>query len=480
MVIACAIIAYALFALPKPDVSLYSTIVDHTINLRHIVSADGMITAGTEVDLGFQQSGQISAINVAVGDSVKKGEILAELNQNSLNVQLEAAQAALAGAKANWADNNTSVTIGYTNAERNAVAAVADAYTKAVNAVENDSDTFFSNPQSLGNPGLLISTQTQGQEIQIETGDVMSHKALNAWAAELKTASSTSAEALVSDAKNYIATITGFMNNLSLAVTAFAQLAPSSVQATVTGDLATMNAATTLLTAATAEITATNNTLLTTTPQNTDALQAKIAQAQASVAAVQTEIVQNDIVAPVDGVITAQTGNVGEAISAAVPSPIIHLISNTPYQVDAYVSESDVATIAVGQEANVTLPAYGSAVIFPATVISVDQSQTVISGAGMYKATLQFDQADSRIRDGMSATAHIVVGENDDVLAVPESAVLNDNGASSVLVLAAGVVKKTPITTGARGVDASGMSTWVEVTGGLSVNQEVITFGQTQ
>jgi HlyD family secretion protein len=55
----------------------------------------GTIVPATEANLGFSTSGQVSEINVRVGDQVEVGQVLAQLDDAEAQVQLAEAQAAL-------------------------------------------------------------------------------------------------------------------------------------------------------------------------------------------------------------------------------------------------------------------------------------------------------------------------------------------------------------------------------------------------
>lgn len=60
----------------------------------------GTIEAEVTADLAFQTLGRVATLNVAAGDRVKAGDVLATLDQVTLNEDLAAAQAALQGAQA--------------------------------------------------------------------------------------------------------------------------------------------------------------------------------------------------------------------------------------------------------------------------------------------------------------------------------------------------------------------------------------------
>ena len=64
------------------------------------VTGSGSVAAARTVDLPFQQSGTITAVLVKVGDTVKTGQTLAQIDDSDLQLQLQQAQANLTAAQA--------------------------------------------------------------------------------------------------------------------------------------------------------------------------------------------------------------------------------------------------------------------------------------------------------------------------------------------------------------------------------------------
>ncbi len=58
-------------------------------------SGTGTLTAVDEVDLGFKSSGQVTKINVAVGDTVKAGDVLAVIDDSSTQIKYTQAKRTL-------------------------------------------------------------------------------------------------------------------------------------------------------------------------------------------------------------------------------------------------------------------------------------------------------------------------------------------------------------------------------------------------
>ncbi len=68
-----------------------------------LVTLEGSVGAGQEVDLGFKVSGRIEKINVALGAHVRAGQVLATLEDKEARAQVKAADAQARGASAQLA-----------------------------------------------------------------------------------------------------------------------------------------------------------------------------------------------------------------------------------------------------------------------------------------------------------------------------------------------------------------------------------------
>ena len=78
-------------------------------NWKQSFTANGNIAAWQEVVIGSELSGQrLTRVNVNVGDEVKRGQVLAEINSETIRADLAAAQASYAEAQAVLADAITN------------------------------------------------------------------------------------------------------------------------------------------------------------------------------------------------------------------------------------------------------------------------------------------------------------------------------------------------------------------------------------
>ncbi len=69
------------------------------MDLTATVAATGSLTAGRPVTLGFTGSGEVTTVEVAVGDRVVPGQVLARLDPRLAQLDLDAAEAALSAAE---------------------------------------------------------------------------------------------------------------------------------------------------------------------------------------------------------------------------------------------------------------------------------------------------------------------------------------------------------------------------------------------
>ncbi|MDP1702928.1 MAG: efflux RND transporter periplasmic adaptor subunit [Aestuariivirga sp.] len=82
----------------------YETIKPVRSNLTVSVTATGTIQPTTQTDISSEMSGVVRSVNVDNNDLIKKGDVLAELDSERYQAQLQSLQASVAGARARLAD----------------------------------------------------------------------------------------------------------------------------------------------------------------------------------------------------------------------------------------------------------------------------------------------------------------------------------------------------------------------------------------
>jgi multidrug efflux pump subunit AcrA (membrane-fusion protein) len=101
-------------------------------DLQQTVLTTGQVVSAVNLDLGFQASGVVERVNVAAGDKVKAGDVLASLSQASVLASLTSAQGTLAEAQANYKKILAGATPEQINVLEKAVAAAQITYNNAV------------------------------------------------------------------------------------------------------------------------------------------------------------------------------------------------------------------------------------------------------------------------------------------------------------------------------------------------------------
>lgn len=199
--------------------------------------------------------------------------------------------------------------------------------------------------------------------------------------------------------------------------------------------------------------------------------QARIREAQASAAVIRAQLDETVIRSPFVGTVTKQEAKLGEIV--APNAPLVELISDAKLEIEANVPEVDIAKLAAGQPARVTLDAYGSDVAFMATVVAIEPAETIVEGVATYKTKLQFESEDGRIKSGMTANVTIFTDERKGVILIPQRTVLEKDGQKIVRLLTGEGNAQTAIETlvaiGLRGSDGN-----VEITEGLREGDRVV------
>ena len=75
------------------------------------MTVSGSVASSTVDELNFGTSGTVTAVNVAPGDTVTEGQVLATIDDSSLRSQIETAQANLVAAEARLATDKAGPTM---------------------------------------------------------------------------------------------------------------------------------------------------------------------------------------------------------------------------------------------------------------------------------------------------------------------------------------------------------------------------------
>ena len=445
-------------------------------SLTEEVDATGMVKPTESVDLGFQRGGTIASIPVVVGSHVVPGQTLATLANSDLRAARSLAAANLAVAQAKLSSIQSGTRPEALATARAAVAqALEQGYLAADDALHNKVDQFITNPRSL-QPQLefLVSDSqlalgTLASRVLMEgkfsslqntlvSGDVSSETDLVARAGE--------AEQDLIALQVYLNTVTDLLtkaipsNNIPMATILTYEQNVAVGRTEVSQALSALNAAQGQLSLDEAGATA----------QDIEGGKAAVDAAQAALDAANAQLSQTAIAAPIGGVVVRQDGNAGEVVSPG--QSFLSLNSDARFEIEAYVSEADVAKITKGIPATVRLDAYPND-SFDAAIVAVDPAATMQNGVPSYKVTAQFTGNDARIKAGLTANLSIAAGKADNALLIPSSALITRGTDIYVMKInQSGAQELTPVTTGIG--NSAGQT---QVLSGLSEGDRIVSFG---
>ncbi len=461
-------------------------------NLQETVLSTGQVVSGINLNLSFQSSGVVRKLYVKEGGLVQQGDTLASLDQSSALATLTSAQGSLAQARANYEkliagatpqniktaqdaansaqQNLTNAYSGATNTLNNAFTSAYNAYNIAVSTQNNYFTT--QDPQGIAVSNAKNDINTNMQIIQISLD-----KAENS-------SSPVDIDAAVSQ------TISALNNVYDDVETIRAQCDQGIYYYKITiADKATIDAQKTAVNTSLNNATVLQQNIaslklslktaqdqvdtITAPPiqADIDLAKAQILSAQGQVDSAQNILNNSVITAPEAGTITQVDTKVGEQANVSQEVIILQDVSNLHAEAD--VSEANIATLQIGQPIDYTFDALGPDQHFTGKVLTINPASTVISGVVDYLVKGSLDNIPN-IKPGMTANMTILVAQKNNALAVPSTAIINNNNKQYVRVIDNDHSKTYHEVQVQTGLQADGGL--VEITSGLKDGQEIVTY----
>ncbi len=182
---------------------------------------------------------------------------------------------------------------------------------------------------------------------------------------------------------------------------------------------------------------------------------AAIAQAQIRLDRAQAALDRTALTAPFDGIVTNINVEVGSLVAPGVT--VVEVADVSPLHLVVQADEIDVRQIAVGLPARVRLDALPDSEL-AATTASIALVPNNDNGIVSYDVTVTLDDADPRVRVGMTADAAIIVDSKTGVLVVPNQYIRLDRQRGQAFVNLLGAddsLREVPVTLGLQGQDRS-------------------------
>ncbi len=428
------IILFFMFKPSAPDVNVITDTARY-MDLKHTVLATGQVTSSTDLDLSFNSSGIVKSLRVKVGDVVKKGDILATLDQGSVLASLTQARGALGAAQARLKRTleNEEVALAEVNYNQTKITQetlVKNAYSKLLNstpeAVPAQGENDYSAPTISG----TYNGQKEGS-IFIKTylSEGGSSFTLSGLAAGSGNVTANSAQPLGASGLYIKFPTTSGASGREWVVQIPNKKAPDY--------LSNYNAYQSALNESQSELDKRKTELelkkAKSQGSDIDLAQADIVSAEGQMQAAQSKYEDTIIRAPEDGTITNIDLKLGELSEAQKPLITLQDVSNL--YVEAKINESNIANVIIGQKVSMTFDAFGTSRVFDGTVVHVDPSATTTDGIVNYKIKASIISPDPAIRSGMNADINILTAEKPHIIVIPKAAIVSHDGKTYVNVI---------------------------------------------
>lgn len=477
----------------------YLTVVKGEVFENVTVSARAKSMA--DVALGFEFGGKVSKVIAKEGDKVTQGSVLAALDTATQEKMVSKAVANYNFEKQQLKElerGNKIEDIQVSNAEveqakqnanlaaKSLVNSIKDAYLAADDAVTNKTDQFFKNPRE-ANPEIFFifddyTLKNTINDTRLSLGAMLKNWKDTVDSVSIDNLSPTYYETTLSN----LSTIRAYLNQVAKATSLFkasddglfvqdqidkyrfdAGEARSQVAAAysdLSNAIEQYKLANTQLEVARKQL---NLKKSGTSAELIQAQEERVKQAEAELNLARNSLSKTELVSPISGIITDIKVKEGEVVNNGVP--VIFIISDNTFEIEADVPEIHVGKIDIGKKANIVFDAFPKEV-YSGSIVRIDASPTYIDGLVNYKTTIYLESDDNkRLRNGMTATVKILVNENKFALVLPTYALKKRPEGVYVRKMENGVINETPIKTGIEGDNG-----FVEVQQGLQEGDIVV------
>lgn len=433
------------------------------------ISASGQLLPQRSVRLSLDMAGRVKAVSVRVGDEVRAGDVLVQLETDALERSVRTAEQSLIIQEANLAQLRQPPTPEEIAA---AEAAVASAQAQLDDLLAGPSQAEINQAQAalesaraalraataryaaLDDQLVVAQKEVDNAKSSLGFAQYRYDAVVNNWQTADYAPYSPQAEQLENAKVNYNVAVANY--NLKKADINDSSLRSAQAQvAQAEASLASLTKPkTTQIASARSQLAqAQSNLAKLLAGTNDDKIavaEAQVEQARISLQEAQAKLVKATLVAPFDGVITAVNLAEGEWASGLA----VEMVDMGSLEVVLDVDEVDIGAISMGQAAQITLEAWPGQPLDGQVVAIAPQARSS-GGLTTYQVRLSVQAGNLPIRAGMTANAELVTAQREHVLLAPNRAIIADRQAGKYYVnlLAGDQVVRVEISVGLRDKD---------------------------
>jgi len=355
-------------------------------NLRNTVTATGALQAVTTVQVGSQASGTISALYADFNSVVKKGQVIAQLDPSTAKAQVEQARANLEQARASLANARAAVL--------NSRAGVSDAQARSLAARSTVQNNQAGVSSAEANAAVLKAQQDDALSLLKQQESLLKAGVIAQRDYDVAVTAYKTAEARYNQAVAQVQQAKLTEQSASSAGMAQSQAAVEQSQAQVQQSQAQVQQAA-----------------------------AQVQQAQAALSLAEVNLSHTTIASPIDGVVVSRDVNVGQTVAASLSAPTLFTIANdlTQMQVIANIDQADIGLVEQAKSVRFTVDAFPGKE-FDGKIAEMRLNPVNVQNVVTYNVVINVENAEQKLKPGMTANLTITIDERNDVLKVPNAA----------------------------------------------------------
>ena len=199
--------------------------------------------------------------------------------------------------------------------------------------------------------------------------------------------------------------------------------------------------------------------------------EARLALAKAELNLAKQNLLDHQIVSPIEGVINLKIAALGEHVNVAPKDEIMRIVQMDPLELEFYVPENLTGVIYMGSKIQFTVKAFSEEKYF-ANLRFISPTADPSTRNVKMKALVQ--NPSYRLKPGFFAEVSVQTGGNPTALIIPESSIFSQEGKFFAYSVQDGIAKRKEVETGVR-FDGK-----VEILKGIQKGEWVVTTGHEQ
>lgn len=358
------------------------------LSIEQYVTVSSKVSAENEVSVVPKVSGTVKNVYVSLGDTVKAGDILFEIDDTDAQLQLAEAQASLTSAQAGLKSSQAGLESAQAEYEKN----IGGSYETQLQQMRSNVDTY-----------------------QIQYDDLLKELEQTKELYELGGASEKEVNDLQSSVDKAKLQLETAKEELELNEGKILEETKKSSQASVNQSEASVSQS-----------------------------EASISQSMVSVESAQKQLNDTKVRAEIDGTISSLNVSAGSTVSTQ--SEAATIVDMDRVKVAFNVSEDVINRISVGSTAYITISAVSNE---PYEVQIASLSPSADADTKLYAVEAYIDNPSGEIKPGMFASIKLVLEERENTVSVPLNTVIQQNDEKYVYVVDSdNIAHKTTVETG--------------------------------